>query len=242
MTKYAGFALAALLLVSCGGGEGGGGSAGGGGSTVFSGSWNCGTQQQCAIVMGASSGCREFTSLSACQVFFSGTTFGNSCGSGACTTTPGGTGALSSIAAILNGPNAAGQTSFWNIPALNNGALGGSSRLALFADGTGKLISVNNNCLIPIGQEAQYGAQAPVVTNFTWTATGTAALTFTNAAYHCLFDTRTDTGVSLVSSAGPLQSMSTISGGTSTATFTANIVQGSGGSRPITGTLASGTF
>jgi hypothetical protein len=44
----------------------------------FSGSWNC-TSSQCAAVMGAPSGTRTFTSLSACQAFFQGTTFGSSC-------------------------------------------------------------------------------------------------------------------------------------------------------------------
>jgi hypothetical protein len=242
MTRLSGFAAAALLLASCGGGGEGGGTTTTT-STVFSGSWNCGSQQQCAIVMGAASGCREFTTLSACQVFFSGTTFGSSCGAGACSTTPG-TGGLSSIVAILNGPNAAGQTSYWNIPTLGNNSAQAATRLALFGDGTGKLISVNNNCLIPVGGGAQFAGQAPVVTSFTWTATGTAALTFTDAAYQCLFNTNPNPpNQSLVDQGqGALQSLSNISGGTSTASFSGSIVQGSSSARTITGTLQSGTF
>jgi len=49
-------------------------------SGTFTGSWNC-TSSQCAAAFGTdgASGTKTFPSLSACQAFFAGTTFGSSC-------------------------------------------------------------------------------------------------------------------------------------------------------------------
>jgi hypothetical protein len=71
-----GLAAAAVAAAAAGSGGGGGSSSS---STDYCGSWNCGTQSQCAAVMGAFTGSRRFSSLSACQFFFQGTTFGSSC-------------------------------------------------------------------------------------------------------------------------------------------------------------------
>ena len=266
--------MASLLTACPGDSADEDGNAGTTNTNTYSGSWNCGSQQQCAIVMGAASGCKQFTTLASCQSFFSNTTFGNSCQLGTCSTTPG-SGPLSSISEILNGPNAAGQTSYWLIGGLGTTRVGSSSKFALFADGTGKLISVTNECSVPLTSgltafnhgepchsvlctlpvdppttpvENPFANQGPVVTNFTWTATGPSALVFTDAAYHCLFDTWTNSSGNVLNltvfyDRSPLTSMFNISGGISTGTLTATFVPGVRFVSPLgTGTLVSGAF
>lgn len=79
----AGIVAVAAALAAAAGGGGGAGSNSGSGAT-YAGSWDCLGQQQCAAVMGAYTGCKTFTSMVACQTYFQGTTFGNSCHQGTC--------------------------------------------------------------------------------------------------------------------------------------------------------------
>jgi hypothetical protein len=236
--------LAVLLstLVGCGGAGGADATSGAAAASLFA-NWTCAGSGQCSAVMGAPSGSAgPFATTSECNLWCT-TYIPGHCN---CSTTSSGTGgngaAPANVSDILNGPNAAGQTSFWQITGLGYNSFGGFTKLALFADGTGKLVAGTNNCQVPLAPTTPPVVnQVPLVSNFTWTQTGASALLIVGAEYHCTFDVTPQTSLPLISQNGPVQSMSSITGGVSTATLHATIVEAAIPGT-YTGTLAGGSF
>lgn len=122
------------------------------------------------------------------------------------------------VCRILNGASVAGQTTYWQIPNLNCNVVNCHTKLALFADGTGKIMQGGMNmCTIPIGSPPGT-TSVPLTTTFNWVQTGPATVLFTGAVFHCSFNPLVDRG--------SLTSMTAINGGISTATIQATVAGG----------------
>jgi hypothetical protein len=126
------------------------------------------------------------------------------------------------ICAISNGATASGATTYWRISGLSCGQITCFTKIAFFADGTGKLTSGTNNCVM---------GSTPSVVTFTWTKTGSSAMLLSGADFSCSPDPRTLSGVTI-------GSFTSITGGVSSGVFKANL----NGASAIQASLLAGTL
>jgi hypothetical protein len=126
------------------------------------------------------------------------------------------------ICAIGNGTTAAGATTYWRIPGLSCGQGTCFTKIAFFADGTGKLTSGTSNCAV---------GSTPSVVAFTWTKTGSSTMLLSGSAFSCSPNPQTTSGTTI-------GSFTSITGGVSSGVFTSNLNGGSA----VQASLLSGTF
>lgn len=131
--------------------------------------------------------------------------------------------ACDQVCAIGNGASASGATTYWRIDGLSCGQSSCFTKIAFFADGTGKLTSGTSNCVI---------GSTPSVVAFTWTQTGSSTMLLSGSNFSCSPNPATSSGVTI-------GSFASIAGGVSSGVFTANF---NGTSFVVEAGLLAGTF
>ena len=126
------------------------------------------------------------------------------------------------VCSISNGATAAVGGTYWKISGLACGQGVCFTKIAFFDDGTGKLISGTNNCILN---------SAPVAVAFSWTKTGANTLLLSEAPFACAPEQKTTSGTII-------GSFTASTGGVSTGVFKSNV----NGTGSIQASLLSGTF
>lgn len=136
-------------------------------------------------------------------------------------------GTCDTVCGLMNGTSAAMATTYWRIPGLSCSQSSCFTKIAFFADGTGKLTSGTNNCL-----RSNVTVQpTPNVVTFNWTKAGPRALLLSNSAFTC-----SDSGSSMTGTV--IGSFTSISDG-----FTSGYFDGYlNGTFGLHVTLMAGTF
>lgn len=138
-----------------------------------------------------------------------------------CASDPSGPG-CDQVCQISNGTTAAAATTYWRIPLLACGQGTCFTKIAFFADGTGKVTSGTSNCQIN---------STPAVVTFSWTKTGPSTVLLSGSAFAC-------TPVATTTSGTVIGSFTSISGGIASGVFTANL----NGGASVNASLLAGTF
>ena len=140
---------------------------------------------------------------------------------GGCASSPSGPD-CDQVCLVSNGATAAAAATYWRIPLLACGQLTCFTKIAFFADGTGKVTSGTSNCQLN---------STPAVVTFSWTKTGPNTMLLSGSAFAC-------TPVATTSSGTVIGSFTSISGSVAAGVFTANL----NGGASISASLLAGTF
>ena len=126
---------------------------------------------------------------------------------------------------ITNGATASSATTYWQIFELRCGQSACYTKMAFFADGTGKMIATRNNCL------SYQVLNSPTVVNFTWTRLSSNAMLLNGATFACAPNN--------LAVGSTISSFTSITGGISSGTFS-GLLDGVHGMNPAS--LFVGTF
>ena len=129
------------------------------------------------------------------------------------------------VCSITNGATESTATTYWQIFELRCGVSACYSKMAFFADGTGKMIATRNNCL------SFQITNFPTVVNFTWTRLSSSAMLLSGATFKCAPNN--------LAVGSTISSFTSITGGISSGTFS-GLLEGVHGMNPAS--LFVGTF